>query len=94
MNKKNLIRKAAAKAGLSVKDEQRAVDSFLAAISESLKAEKSIVIPDFGRFSVYERKARKVRHPQTGEIVDVPAMKHVRFKAFGNVANYGIKYGK
>lgn len=94
MNKKNLIRKAAGKAGLSIKDEINAVDSFLATISDSLKEGRDVVLPDFGRFSVVDCAEREVRNPQTGEKMTVPAKKRVRFKAFGNITHYGIKYGK
>ena len=93
MNKKNLIKTAANHAGLTVKDEQKAVDAFLAVISNSLKEGKDVVIPDFGRFSLVEFRERQVRHPQTGEKITVPATKRVRFKPFGNITHYAFKYG-
>jgi hypothetical protein len=45
MNKKNLIRKAALEADLSLGDEKKAVDAFLCAISDMLRENKEVIIP-------------------------------------------------
>ena len=37
-------------------------------------------IPDIGTFLVVTKAARKARNPKTGETVDVPAKKAVKFK--------------
>jgi DNA-binding protein HU-beta len=94
MNKKNLIRKAALEADLSLGDEKKAVDAFLCAVSDMLRENKEVIIPDFGRFYVKDCPERKFRHPQTGELFLTPATKRVRFKPFGNVTSYALKYGK
>lgn len=93
MNKKALIKRAAFDAGLSVKNEQKAVEAFLCAVSDILKSEKEVIIPDFGRFTVKGYGEHNVRHPQTGETITVPPTKRVRFKPFGNIFNYRRKYG-
>ena len=93
MNKKAIIKKAAGDAGLSIKNEQKAVEAFLCAVSDILKDEKEVILPDFGKFTVQHYAEHNVRHPQTGEIVSVPATKRVRFKPFGNITNYSRKYG-
>lgn len=93
MNKTELIKLAAANAGLPVRTELKAVDAFLCAISDILKEERDIVIPDFGRFSVKEYAEHRVRNPKTGEPMVIPATKRVRFKPFGNITNYAMKYG-
>lgn len=93
MNKKAIIKTAALDAGLSYKNEQKAVEAFLCAVSDILKSEKEVVLPDFGKFSVQEFAERSVRHPQTGEIITVPASKRIRFKPFGNITHYRRKYG-
>lgn len=93
MNKKAIIKAAALKAGLPVKSEQKAVEAFLCAVSDILKSEKEVILPDFGKFSVKECAEHNVRLPQTGEIITIPATKRVRFKPFGNITNYSRKYG-
>ena len=94
MNKNDITRMAVRHSGLTIKDEQCAIDAFLCAISDILREDKEVVIPDFGRFSAYMRKERQVQHPKTGEIITVPASKRIRFKPFGNITNYRMIYGK
>ena len=93
MNKKELIKEAAGKAGLSFKSEQEAIDAFLGVISDALKKEDDVVIPDFGRFTVQKFAERRIRHPKTGEAMVIPSTKRVRFKPYGNITEYAMKYG-
>lgn len=93
MNKTELIKLAAGEAGLPVCTERMAVEAFLCAISDILKEENDVVIPDFGRFTVQEYAEHRVRNPKTGEPMVIPATKRVRFKPFGNITNYAMKYG-
>ena len=82
MNKKKLLRKAALD------------DAFLCAVSDILREDGEVIIPDFGKFYVRERGERVCRNPQTGEEFIAPPTKKVKFKAFGNVTNYNFKYGR
>ena len=41
MNKKNIIKKAAINADLTVKEEQKAVEAFLCAVSDILKEDRN-----------------------------------------------------
>ena len=50
------------------------------AIAKAIKKEKRFVAPGFGVFSVRQRKARKGRNPQTGEVIRIKASKAVGFK--------------
>lgn len=93
MTKNELIRLAALGAGMSMKDEQKAIDSFLSVISDAMADEQEVVIPDFGKFFVKECAAHRVINPNTHEPMTIPATKRVRFKAYANLVNYGIKYG-
>mgnify|MGYP001679104254 FL=1 len=94
VNKKKLLRKAAFESGLSVKDVEKAVDAFLCAVSDILREDGEVIIPDFGKFYIYRFGERVCRNPQTGEKFIAPPMKKVKFKAFGNVINYTLKYGR
>ena len=49
-------------------------------ISKSIKKDKRFSFPDFGTFTVINRKARKGRNPQTGEELKIKASKSVGFK--------------
>ena len=99
MNKKKLLRKAALETGLSIKEVEKAVvekavNAFLCAVSDILRENGEVIIPDFGKFYVRERGERVCRNPQTGEEFVAPPTKKVKFKAFGNVTNYNFKYGR
>ena len=56
------------------------VDSILDAVTGALSTGQRIEIRGFGSFSVGLRKPRTGRNPATGELVQVPAKKVVRFK--------------
>ena len=81
MNKNELISAVAEKSGLSKKDAAAALDSVIAAISESLAQGEKIQLVGFGTFEIKERAARSGKNPRTGETVEIPASKAPVFKA-------------
>ena len=81
MNKNDLIASVASSAGLSKSDATRAIESFLDAITNSLKRDEKVSIVGFGNFSVSHRKATTGRNPRTGEEIQIPASKQPKFKA-------------
>lgn len=58
---------------------KRAVTAVAAAVFEFLSRGQDVRLPGLGSFNVRERKARKGRNPQTGEELQIPARKAVRF---------------
>ena len=81
MNKTELIAAIAEKAGLTRKDSAAALDAFMTAVEESLKAGEKVTIPGFGTFEARERAARSGRNPRTGETIEIAASKIPAFKA-------------
>ena len=81
MNKTQLIDAVAAAGELKKKDAEVAVNSFIAAITDALKAGEKVQIVGFGTFEVKERGARTGRNPQTGETIEIAASKHPAFTA-------------
>ena len=79
MNKKELVEAVASGSGLSMVDASRAVGAVIGAITESMHAGESVVIPGFGSFTVREPAARRGRNPRTGAEVEIAARKTVRF---------------
>ena len=80
MTKSELIHKVAEGCGLSQKDVGSCLNSIVETIQKELKNGGDVVIPGFGSFSVTERSARQARNFKTGEMIDVPATKTVKFK--------------
>ena len=73
MNKTQLIDVIADKADLSKVQAKAALESTLAAITESLKEGDAVQLVGFGTFKVNHRAERTGRNPQTGESMTIPA---------------------
>ncbi|HVZ55044.1 MAG TPA: HU family DNA-binding protein [Chitinophagaceae bacterium] len=81
MNKAELINKLADDAGITKTQANAALDSFVEAVTKTLKGGGKVTLVGFGTFSVSKRAARNGRNPQTGETIKIKARKVARFKA-------------
>ena len=80
MAKTDIIAKIQANAAIATKAEAgKVLDAVLAAIQESLAGGEALTLTGFGTFKVSERAARTGRDPRTGNPIDIPASKAVRF---------------
>jgi DNA-binding protein HU-beta len=79
MKKADIISKIVEATNLKRAEADEAITSFLDTVKEGLKNGEKITIIGFGSFSVVERKARMGRNPQTGEEIEIPAKKTVKF---------------
>jgi DNA-binding protein HU-beta len=86
MNKTEFVSAIAAKAELSKKDANRALEAFIQTVTAEIEKGEKVVFVGFGTFSVGERKARTGRNPQTGDSIQIPACKVVKFKAGAELA--------
>jgi DNA-binding protein HU-beta len=73
MNKGDLISKISEDAGISRTQANAAIDSFVDAVTKSLKSGGKVTLVGFGTFSVSKRSARVGRNPQTGETIKIKA---------------------
>ncbi|WP_334154559.1 HU family DNA-binding protein [Tepidimonas sp.] len=80
MNKAQLIDHMAERADLTKQEAARALDAFLATVSDTLARGGDVTLVGFGTFQVDERAARKGRNPKTGEVVDIAAAKMPKFR--------------
>ena len=80
MNKTELISAVAEKSGLSKADAKKAVDAFVDAVTEELKAGGKVALLGFGTFSVSEKAARTGINPRTKETIEIAARKVAKFK--------------
>lgn len=82
MNKAELITSMAEKSGLTKKDAEAALNSFMKSVEEALVENDKVQLVGFGTFDVRERKARLGRNPRNPEeVIDIPASKAPVFKA-------------
>lgn len=80
MKKADLVSKMAEHADISKKDAEAALNGFMDAVEGALKKEDNVQLVGFGTFSISHRKATTGRNPKTGEPINIPARKAVRFK--------------
>ena len=81
MNKSELIQKIADDAGITKTQANATIDSFVEAVTKTLKGGGKVTLVGFGTFSVSKRAARNGRNPQTGAVIKIKAKKVARFKA-------------
>ena len=67
MNKTELINQIAESADISKKEAGAALQSFMDAITDTMKKGDKLQLIGFGTFSVTKRAARDGRNPQTGK---------------------------
>jgi DNA-binding protein HU-beta len=87
MNKAELISAIADNSGLSKVDSKKALDGFIAAVSNALKSGDKVALVGFGSFDVAERSARTGVNPATGAKINIDAKKVVKFKAGAELAD-------
>ncbi|GHU12108.1 transcriptional regulator [Alphaproteobacteria bacterium] len=80
MNKEGLVKAVSEKSDLSLKDASRFLNGFMKVVSETLANGQEISLVGFGAFSKVERSARAGRDFKTGESINVPAYRVVKFK--------------
>ena len=78
MNKTDLVREVA-KMGNTKKEAKAAVDCVFSTITKALKKKDTVALIGFAAFKVAQRKARKGRHPRTGEEIKIKAKKVAKF---------------
>ena len=81
MNKADLIAKIADDADITKTQANAALDSFVEAVTKTLKSGNKVTLVGFGTFSVTNRAARNGRNPQTGAVIKIKAKKVAKFKA-------------
>ena len=81
MNKAELIAKIADDAGITKTQANATLDSFIEAVTKTLKSGGKVTLVGFGTFSPSKRAARNGRNPQTGEVIKIKARRVAKFKA-------------
>jgi len=81
MNKTQLVAAVAAKAEMTKKAAEAAVNALVTVVGETLKTGDKVQLIGFGTFEIRERKARVGRNPATGKAINIKASKSPAFKA-------------
>ncbi len=81
MNKADIINKVHEELGITKADAERAVETMIGSVVDTLVSGQEVSIAGLGIFSAKMRKARTARNPRTGESIEVPAMRVPKFRA-------------
>lgn len=81
MNKADIINKVHEVLGGTRADAERAVETAIDSIVNSLKKGDEVSIAGLGIFSAKMRGSRTGRNPRTGETIEIPAMRVPKFRA-------------
>ena len=81
VNKSELIKEVAEKAGMSASAAKDVIDHLLDGITRHAEAGDTISLIGFGRFAVKARAARMGRNPGTGLPVEIAESRTLTFKA-------------
>ena len=88
MTKKEFVQLYKEKTGLATTaDAERKVDAFLEVVEETLVKREEINFVGWGKFEVTDKAAKTGRNPKTGEEIQIPAKKAVKFKAGKGLAD-------
>ncbi|MCX7771057.1 MAG: HU family DNA-binding protein [Proteobacteria bacterium] len=80
MTKAELVSAIASKAEISKAAAEKALNGFIAAVTEALKKGNKVALVGFGTFEVVKRAARKGRNPRTGQEIKIKASKAPKFR--------------
>lgn len=80
MVKKDLVKTVATKTGNTQIESAKMVDGVIGAMFDILGSGEKIQLAGFGTFDISERAAYEGRNPHTGENMQIPACRTVRFR--------------
>lgn len=80
MTKADLVVKIAEKANITKANAERSLNAFLDTVESTLVKDGKLTLTGFGTFVVEERKSRTGRNPRTGEQIQIPSSKVVKFR--------------
>ncbi len=80
MTKAELVEVVAEQSQLTKKSAAEILDIVFANISKAVKKDQRFSYPGFGTWSIRSRKARKIRNPQTNEMMKLKASKTIGFR--------------
>lgn len=81
MNKSELITEVASKSGVTKQVATTVIEATLETVGDKLGGGEDVQIRGFGNFKTATRAARTGKNPQTGEEMQIPEKKVIKFKA-------------
>lgn len=80
MNKADFIEKLSVRMNSTKKEAAEWTAGLIAEVISAVESEKELVLSGLGQFVIVDKKAKKGRNPKTGEEIQIPARKGLKFK--------------
>ena len=80
MTKAELVAAVSVQKNLTKKSAEEIIDVVFNHIGDAVKKDNRFSYPGFGTWTMRNRKARKIRNPQTNEIMKLKASKTIGFR--------------
>lgn len=80
MNKAELARQISHKMAVPHREAMRYIEALKDIFAETFQTDESIVIQNFGSFTLWKQTERPGRNPRTGQPVLITARKSIKFK--------------
>lgn len=80
ITKKQFVRRLATKTEKPQATCSRVLDGVLATLADFVAEDNKVTFVGFGTFSLQTKEEHEVRNPRTGEMMNVPAKKSMKFK--------------
>lgn len=80
MTKAELVEAVAAQTRMTKKNAAQLLEVVFENIGKAVKRDERFSYPGFGTWSLRSRKARKIRNPQTNEMMKLKASKTIGFR--------------
>ena len=80
MTKVEMVRKLCAATGMTKAQGQQALEATLEIVAEELENGEFVRLAGFGLFSTKVRPARTGRNPRTGDPMEIPEKRVIKFK--------------
>ncbi|MBU2837675.1 HU family DNA-binding protein [Acidithiobacillus thiooxidans] len=81
MNKSEFVAALALHGAMSKADAEKCYQVFRHTLETELLVAGKITLPGFCSVEIVDKPARKARNPATGQEIEVPAKKSIKFKA-------------
>jgi len=88
MTKAELVQKMSKEAKIPAAAANRALQALVKSISSTVRSGGKVTVSGLGTFSQKQRNARTARNPRTGETIQVPAKKTIRFRPSSNLKGW------
>lgn len=77
---KKIGKEIAAKTGVPQSYMNTVIDAICLGIVEHLQNGEAVSLPNIGRFIPHDKAARPARNPQTGERIEIPEHRVIKFR--------------